>query len=349
MSARPPGGVGDAARPSVSVVVPAHNAEAYVAEAVRSALDQTYPPVEVVCVDDGSTDGTLGVLRGLEREHPDTVRVLYQSNAGAPAARNRGVAEVRGDYVQFLDADDVLLPTKLERQAALVASARVAPDLVMGAFRSVPFVEAGAEPAPPTVQCQRALEPWTALLSSQQGITSSNLWRREAVLAVGGWEEGLPACQDSTLVFRLLQRGGSSVADLEPLTIVRRRPDSVWNRDRLVSYRMWFDLNDRAVEHLRGIGQYTPDRQAAAEVATWRKIQSVAAIDPDVARSYRDEKLPPGYVPPGQGGRAYRLLRRALGRRWAGRVLPLWRRARGLARRSGAGPRDRSPTGHETS
>ncbi|MFO7899046.1 MAG: glycosyltransferase family A protein [Planctomycetota bacterium] len=104
-------------RPRVSAVIPAYNAERFVAEAVDSALAQTHPNVEVVVVDDGSTDGTPDVL---ERYDDDPrVRVLRQEHAGPAAARNRAIAEASGEYVAFLDADDLWEPAKTQKQLAL--------------------------------------------------------------------------------------------------------------------------------------------------------------------------------------------------------------------------------------
>jgi len=94
----------------VSVVIPAYDAETTVGAAISSALLQTYSDLEVVVVDDGSKDGT-GAIAG---SFPDPVRVVRQDNAGVAAARNRGVAEARGELIAFCDADDVLLPGHLE-------------------------------------------------------------------------------------------------------------------------------------------------------------------------------------------------------------------------------------------
>ena len=96
----------------VSVVIPAYNAASYVAQAVDSVLSQDYPHVEVIVVDDGSKDDTLEVLRG----YGDRIRVIDQANAGPPRARNAGLAAARGEFVAFLDADDIWLPTKLSAQ-----------------------------------------------------------------------------------------------------------------------------------------------------------------------------------------------------------------------------------------
>jgi glycosyltransferase involved in cell wall biosynthesis len=95
------------------VIIPAYNAERYVARAIRSALGQTYASLEVVVVDDGSTDATPSIIRSF----PDPrVRPLRQVHAGQGAARNHGVRASTGDYVTFLDADDAYLPDKVRRQ-----------------------------------------------------------------------------------------------------------------------------------------------------------------------------------------------------------------------------------------
>lgn len=99
----------------VSVLVPCHNAEQFLAECLESALAQRHPRVEVIVVDDGSTDASLAVARGFE---PRGVRVLTRENGGQSAALNTALAAASGDYIQFLDADDVLEPGKIAAQIA---------------------------------------------------------------------------------------------------------------------------------------------------------------------------------------------------------------------------------------
>jgi glycosyltransferase involved in cell wall biosynthesis len=99
-------------RALVSVVIPAFNAEAFVGEAIESALAQDYEPVEVIVVDDGSTDGTAAVAS----RYP--VALLSQENGGQAAARNAGVAAAEGTFVSFLDADDLWMPSKLSTEVA---------------------------------------------------------------------------------------------------------------------------------------------------------------------------------------------------------------------------------------
>jgi len=97
----------------VSILIPAYNAEKWIGDAVRSALDQTWPKKEIIIVDDGSCDDTLSIARRFESR---SVKVLTQENRGAAAARNTGLRIAQGDYIQWLDADDLLAPDKIANQ-----------------------------------------------------------------------------------------------------------------------------------------------------------------------------------------------------------------------------------------
>ncbi len=99
--------------PLISIIMPAYNTEKYVADAVRSVLDQTHSPIELICIDDGSTDGTLGVLKGFG----DKIRVISDgTNIGIGEARNKGIRVATGDYIAFMDSDDIWEPEKLALQ-----------------------------------------------------------------------------------------------------------------------------------------------------------------------------------------------------------------------------------------
>jgi len=101
---------------SISVVIPAYNAEKYLARAIKSVLEQTYKPNEIIVVDDGSTDGTYMAAA----EFRDSIRYIYQDNSGESGARNRGIKEACGNWIAFLDADDEWLPERLERQVKIL-------------------------------------------------------------------------------------------------------------------------------------------------------------------------------------------------------------------------------------
>jgi glycosyltransferase involved in cell wall biosynthesis len=115
----------------VSVLIPAYNAAASLLATVQSVLSQTWPRIEVVIVDDGSTDGTLAVARRLEQ---GSVKVVTQLNSGAPAARNRAFELAQGRYIQWLDADDLLHPQKIEAQMKVAHALGDPRVLLSGAF-----------------------------------------------------------------------------------------------------------------------------------------------------------------------------------------------------------------------
>ena len=104
----------------VSVIVPAYNRASLIAETMDSVFAQTYRPIELLIVDDGSTDKTGSVVKEWASKHNGSdsfcLRYFYQENSGAPAARNRGMSEAQGEFIQFLDSDDKLDPIKFERQ-----------------------------------------------------------------------------------------------------------------------------------------------------------------------------------------------------------------------------------------
>jgi len=110
---------GEAMSRSVSVIIPVYNRRELITATVESALAQTIPPDEIIVVDDGSTDGTREVITALAQRHP-TIRLLFQENAGAGAARNRGIEAAASEWIAFLDSDDVWVPEKLANSFALV-------------------------------------------------------------------------------------------------------------------------------------------------------------------------------------------------------------------------------------
>ncbi|MEW6582696.1 MAG: glycosyltransferase family 2 protein [Actinomycetota bacterium] len=189
--------------PRISAVIPTYNRAALVVRAVRSVLAQTRPPDEVIVVDDGSTDDTAARLAGLG---DDRVRVVSQTNAGAAAARNRGVAEATGDWVAFLDSDDLWVPGHLEAlDGAIRATAGVA-DLYFGdtgmaagagGEPSSFWREAGFAPRAP-VELVADAAPWVTLPLQPTMLQASAVSRR-AFLDAGGFWTDLPMREDTHL------------------------------------------------------------------------------------------------------------------------------------------------------
>lgn len=205
----------------VSVVIPAHNASAFVAEAIGSVLTQSYEKLEVVVVDDGSSDGTAEIADSFEDER---LRVIRQSNAGPSRARNNGLAMTSGDFVAFLDADDLWFPNKLERQLlSLRSDERISAIGCLMHYRSSSGRVLGV-----TGQ--------TVEDSDQERIInarllpfplSATLFRRSTVDAVGGFDEVLrDAAEDLDLLARVGRHGRIACID-EVLGVYRIHPGSL--------------------------------------------------------------------------------------------------------------------------
>jgi len=120
----------------VSVVIPVFNRPQMVVRAVGSVLEQTYSNFEIILVDDGSTDETHEILADLARRHPDRIRVVRQKNAGPGPARETGRRLARGEFIQYLDSDDLLHPQKFERQIAAL-NENPSADIVYGITRLI--------------------------------------------------------------------------------------------------------------------------------------------------------------------------------------------------------------------
>jgi glycosyltransferase involved in cell wall biosynthesis len=103
-------------KPLVSILIPAFNAEQWIGDTLRSAMAQTWPHTEIIVVDDGSSDATVAIAKRFESR---CIRVVSQNRQGGPAARNTAYSLCQGDYVQWLDNDDLLAPDKIQRQVAL--------------------------------------------------------------------------------------------------------------------------------------------------------------------------------------------------------------------------------------
>jgi glycosyltransferase involved in cell wall biosynthesis len=183
----------------VSILIPAFNAERWIAAAIESALRQTWKEIELVVVDDGSSDGTLAVARSFER---DNVRVITQPNRGAAAARNRALAESRGSVIQYLDADDLLDPAKIERQLPSLSDG-VACSGEWGPFLSRPETARFR----PSELC-RDLDPVeflvTAWIHGRMMQPGAWLLTRELALGAGPWDERLTVDDDGEYFARVV-------------------------------------------------------------------------------------------------------------------------------------------------
>jgi len=181
----------------VTVVIPCYNQGRFLSDAIESARKQTYPSIEVIVVDDGSTDDTADVAA----RYP-SVRCLHQANHGLAAARNAGWRAGRGRFVIFLDADDRLLPHAADvGLAALMAH----PDagMAVGLERRI---AADGSPLPTPRRARVEREHYTALLRRCWIVVATAIYRREALVALGGFDPTLRFAEDYDLYLRLARR-----------------------------------------------------------------------------------------------------------------------------------------------
>ncbi len=211
-------------RPTVSIVVPIHNGERYVQEALDSVFAQTFRDFDVVCVDDGSTDRSLELLE----PYRSRLLVISQTNAGQSTARNRGVHASTGRYLAFLDQDDRWYPHKLAEQVALLETRN---EVVLTYCNSDRMdsegrvLEVGATKA----EQPRAKESLLGrLIGEGLVLPSSMLVRRDVFQRVGGFDPQLRGFEDFDLCARLKQFG--EIAFLEEVGMCYRVHEGGFNR-----------------------------------------------------------------------------------------------------------------------
>jgi len=183
--------------PTISVIIPAYNAEDTIQETIDSVLKQTFTDFELIVVNDGSQDSTLETVSSISDSR---IRVFSYSNAGVSAARNRGISEARGEYISFIDADDLWTPDKLETQlAALQANpqAAVAYSWTDWIDESGQFLRLGSHiKLHGNVLSQLLLKDFV-------GSGSNPLIRKQALTQVGGFNESLKPAADWDMWLRL--------------------------------------------------------------------------------------------------------------------------------------------------
>ena len=178
--------------PSITVVIPNYNLGRFVAEAIESALTQTLRPIEVIVVDDGSTDDSVAIIE----RHP--VTLIRQANSGVARARNAGAERARGEYLVFLDADDVLHPEYLER---CVEALKNAPPRVAYAYTDMRLF--GLESS---IFRSRPFDP--RALAEVNFVHASAMVRRSVLFEVGAWNPAWNiGYEDHELWVRMLYRG----------------------------------------------------------------------------------------------------------------------------------------------
>lgn len=204
--------------PKVSVIIPTYNCASMIAECLDSVLNQTFKDFEVIVIDDGSTDDTERVIA----PYKNRITYIRQVNQGAAAARNRGIKEARGDYIAFLDSDDLWFPDKLEKQILFLAQH---PEYDMICGNGV-FFGGGEKDGKPVITRKRVAT------IKKEGLTLKNIYlkgliypstmlvKKSVLDDIGGFDSSLPVCEDRYLSLCFLLKYKATFIDE---ALVKRR------------------------------------------------------------------------------------------------------------------------------
>jgi hypothetical protein len=291
----------------VTIAIPCFNSARWIGAAVQSALDQTWSEKEVIVVDDGSTDGSLAVLETFAAQ----IRVIRGTHCGGNAARNQALAAARGEWVQFLDADDYLEPSKIAVQFA---------DTGGGANADVLYSPTWTEDnrtherVPGTIDSQ--LDLFAQWLSWQLPQTGGALWRKSALDALGGWKEGQPCCQEHELYLRALQAGLRWAFAPTPHAVYRIwSEETVCRRDPRQVIRMRTELMDQLQAWMSARGLWTESHTRVAGQAFFEMSRTYARYDLAEATAYFRDRKARGliHLAGPAAPRSYRFAHRLLG------------------------------------
>ena len=309
----------------VTIGIPVFNCEAWVATAIQSALEQTWPDKEIIVVDDGSTDRSAEICQSFGN------RILFvqQPNRGGNVARNQICRLSSGDWIQFLDADDYLKPNKIRSHldswagrsdADILCSATLFEDWRNGKLTSqkVGVLEEGCD--------------WIALwLTTSVPLTGGCLWSRQALEKIGGWNEDVRCNQEYELYLRALQKNLRFQVAGAPLSVHRIwSEETVSRRDKKGLIIGKTELIQRLLQWLKSEGRWTPDYQRLAGRTCFEMARTLANEDIALAGRYYRERKGEGLMQP-EGPEAplkFRLALKFLGLTGAERLARSVRRAK---------------------
>jgi len=306
----------------VSILIPCCNAERWIGEAIASALAQTWPAEEVIVLDDGSTDRSLEIIKSFG----DRIRFESGLNLGANAARNRLLELAHGEWLQYLDADDYLLPEKVAQQMKFLV-ARPEIDIVFG-----PVIMEHRNEAKTRRELLPIPEPhdlWILLARWFLPQTGALLWRKQAIVDVGGWKPNQPCCQEHELYLRLLMADKRFAYQEANGAIYRQWGEhTVSKREKPEVHRQRLEIEQRLEDFLRERSELTAARLQAINQARFEMARSAWQYDPTFATEIMATvcRLKPDFAP---GGKAaplrYQLVYRLFGFRGAERFADMLR------------------------
>jgi glycosyltransferase involved in cell wall biosynthesis len=297
-------------QPKVSILIPCHNAEGWIAKAIESALNQTYQTKEIIVVDDGSTDDSLSIIKSFE----GSIRWVTGSNKGGNTARNRLLNISTGQWLQYLDADDYLLPYKIANQIECLETVPSV-DILYGP--SIYEYWDNEQSRQELLPIPEPHDPWILLARWYLPQTGSPLWRKQALIDVGGWKINQPVCQEHELYFRLLKNQKKFRYFDDAGSVYRQWSEStVCKRDQSFTRYHRLIIEDQIEQYLRKEGQLTQERLQAINQARFECARMEFLKNPVQAKQIMKTlcSSDPKFVPNGAAApKSYQLFFRILG------------------------------------
>ena len=259
-----------------TVIIPCYNVEAYIHECLDSVALQGDVVHHIYVVDNNSTDETVDTVRKWQNENPTSpLTLLSQTKPGAPAARNLPLSRIETKWIQFLDADDLLLPGKIEDQVRQFPKA----DVICAVFQRVSI-----RGEKTTVRLTQNIP--LALMQGTAGLTSSNLFSTESVQSVQGWDESLKSSQEYDLMFRVWQIGATFEVDLTPRALIRERHNGqISQRDPAAKWTHLVLLRERMLTNFETDAQVEESASIALYQSFFDQLRNLAKYDLDTALS----------------------------------------------------------------
>jgi GT2 family glycosyltransferase len=268
--------------PLLSIVIPAFNVEAYIEAAVHSALAQTIQNIEVIVVDDGSTDGTAGRVQALDDPR---IRLIRRSNRGLAATRNVGIRHARGFYVGFLDGDDLWKPERAARHLDVMEQ-----DPRIGVtYSHYAYIDESGRPTG-EILFSSVSEPNLRQMVHRNRAGSSVILRMDCLMQSGLFDESLRSSEDYDLWIRVLARTPFRLRLVpEPLALYRVRPGSL-----TMDFESFLRTADRLADKLRHTYPEIADRDIRRGHAEHYRIaarKALAAGRADLGRRHLRQAL----------------------------------------------------------
>lgn len=215
--------------PLVSILIPLYNTEAYIAKTLDNCLAQTYPNIEIVVVDDGSSDNSLAIALKYAEKH-ENIKVFVQENAGAPRARNLAFEKCSGEYIQYLDADDLMSEKKIEAQMKLAEGYNFDPGVIFTSkfsylTQSIEDADYFYQPIDHSYDSgiDWLVDAWSG---GGFGVVMGWLTHRDLIEKAGKWNESLKKNQDGEFFSRVVVQAKKIVMTNDTMVYYRRTGES---------------------------------------------------------------------------------------------------------------------------